>query len=116
MEDTLVPTVSVGTRLPTLCVVVLAGAGNDRLVGRDAERRDGRSHAERGNEEFMGTFQNGEPVGSSVAGNACEGNRAESRRHRRKMRRKRKKEWRQRLATGDGAASHQAGAALATPS
>jgi hypothetical protein len=51
MEDTLVPTVSVGTRLPTLCVVVLAGAENDRLVGRDSERRDGRSHAERGNEK-----------------------------------------------------------------
>src|SRR5262245_52600664 len=40
---TLVPTLCVGTRLPTLCVAAVPD-------GRDAERRKKRSHAERGNE------------------------------------------------------------------
>src|SRR5947208_2489818 len=50
----LVPTLRVGTQARTLCVP------NGRLAGpltpargRDAERRDVRSHAERGNEDFF---------------------------------------------------------------
>jgi hypothetical protein len=92
------------------------------VASDDAEsRRAGIAHAERWNEESIGTFEivpretvvaAAEPVSSSAAGNACERNRAESRRRRRKMRRNRKKEWKQRLATGDGAAVDEGGPQL----
>ncbi len=92
---------------------------NDRQGNQDAfddaEHRDGRSHAERGNKECMGTFGNlcGNPGGMPVAAverpivttceeNARERDRAESRRRRRKAKRNRKKEWKARLAIDEG--------------